>query len=661
MAGPFDDLIPNKGSGAFDDLIPAAEKPKPEDPIRQKARKELKDKGLLERGNLANLTDMGRKGFTLGFNDEIAAAALTPIEMIRQRTFNPAEAYRFAKAREDILQEEAKKATGVAGMGAEILGGAAMGGRLAQMGFSLMRPGQSTLARIGAGTAEGSIYGATSGLGDAKSLSEAPAEMLKGAAIGGGAGGALTAAAPIVNTLGRNAMGWASATVNPEGFAQRQLARALSESGMTPSRVAQEVAVGNAAGQPYTIADALGNPGQRMLSSVARAPGTGRTQVVDFLDARQGDQGRRLANILAEGFDAPRTAAQARTAMETALRNTANINYGNARASAGAVDVTPAIQKADDFLQPGVTKLFRPADNIAENSIEKVVSRAKAYLTDGKSQVTDFQQALYAKQELDNLIETSSASIQKQLIPIKKALDDALVASSAPYAKARDTFREQSKAIEAIDTGRTAATRGRTEDTTAAFGALSPEAQQGFRTGYADKLIETIQGPASGVNKARDFTSLSAQAELPYFAAQGPSANPNLMTTRPQEMMGAIGRENRMFQTREHAMGGSKTKDNFADAEATSVDPVGILGNLAGGNYATALRNLAGRSSGTLSGYTPQVREQLARLLLAGDGATLEPMLRQIAGNDEARRRLLASYLSGALAGTGQGQSSVRR
>jgi hypothetical protein len=459
-------------------------------------------------------------------------------------------------------------------------------------------------------------------------------------------------------------MGWASATVNPEGFAQRQLARALSESGMTPSRVAQEVAAGNAAGQPYTIADALGNPGQRMLSSVARAPGTGRTQTVDFLDARQGDQGRRLAAILSEGFDAPQTAAQTRAAMETARGNAANVNYGAARAQAGAVDVTPAITEADNFLQPGVTRMLNPGNNIADDTVEAAVRRARAFLTDGRSQITDFSGAQRAKMELDAMIEGARPTVQRQLIPIRNALDNALATSSPPYAQARNQFRQQSQAIEAIDTGRAAATRGRTEDTTAAFAGLGPDAQQGFRVGYVDPLIEKMQGPAAGVNKARDFTSLSAEAELPYFAAQGPGRSQNVAATRPQEMMAGIGRENRMFETRAAATGGSKTADNLADMQSTGVDPVGIISNLASGTiggYGAALRNLMGRSSGTLSGYTPQVREQLARLLLAGDGTTLEPMLRQIAGNDEARRRILASYLSGALAGTGQGQSSARR
>jgi hypothetical protein len=125
-----------------------------------------------------------------------------------------------------------------------------------------------------------------------------------------------------------------------------------------------------------------------MLSSVARAPGTGRTQVVDFLDARQGDQGRRLAAILSEGFDAPQTAAQTRTAMETARGNAANVNYGAARAQAGAVDVTPAITEADNFLQPGVTRMLNPGNNIADDTVEAAVRRARAFLTDGRSQIS---------------------------------------------------------------------------------------------------------------------------------------------------------------------------------------------------------------------------------------------------------------------------------
>lgn len=655
MAGAFDDLIPaqTKGKGAFDDLVPTnSVQPEQEDKYRQAARKELKDKGLLDRGNLANLTDMGRKGYTFGFNDELAAAALTPIEMFRQGTLNPAEAYRFAKAREDILQEEAKRQTGGAGLAAEVLGGAAMGGRLANAGFSLMRPGQAFLPRLGAGIGEGALYGGTTGIGEAKSIADIPMEAGKGALFGGAAGGAVTAASPIVAALGRNAMGWVSAVRDPAGYAERQTARAIAESGMNPQQIAQEVATANAAGQPFTLADALGNSGQRMLSTVARAPGAGRQATVDFLEGRQGDQGRRLAAILAEGLDAPQTAAQAREAMLQARGAAANTNYGAARQQAGAVDVSPAIQRADDVLQPGVTRMFRPADNIADNSIEATVRRARAYLTDGRSQVSDFQQALLAKQELDALIESARPTVQRALIPIRNELDNALAASSVPYANARNQFRQQSQAIEAIDTGSTAAQRGRTEDTTRLFAGMTPEQQQGFRVGYGDRLIEAVQGGAMGQNKARPFTSQAMQTELPTFAAQG----------RGQPMMDRIARENRMFETRGQALGGSRTADNLNDQAAMGVSPE-IIGNVLSGNYLTAARNLVGRSSGALSGYTPRVREELSRILLSGNGTAgqLDAYLQHVVQNEEVRRRIMASYLSGALAGSSQGTASQRR
>ena len=60
----------------------------------------------------------------------------------------------------------------------------------------------------------------------------------------------------------------------------------------------------------FSVADALGNASQRMLSTVARSPGEGRTSVVNFLENRQAGQGRRVSNALAEGFDARETAAQ---------------------------------------------------------------------------------------------------------------------------------------------------------------------------------------------------------------------------------------------------------------------------------------------------------------------------------------------------------------
>jgi len=54
---------------------------------------------------------------------------------------------------------------------------------------------------------------------------------------------------------------------------------AITESGETPDEIATALQQAEAEGQGnFTLADVLGNSGQRMLSSVARAPGEGRTK-----------------------------------------------------------------------------------------------------------------------------------------------------------------------------------------------------------------------------------------------------------------------------------------------------------------------------------------------------------------------------------------------
>lgn len=139
------------------------------------------------------------------------------------------------------------------------------------------------------------------------------------------------------------------------------------------------------------------------------------------------------SEFLADGFDATDTAAQ-RTASLTAQRGaSANANYGTAREAAGIVDPTSAIQAADDFLMPGASPVMNQSNNIADDSIESAVRRARSYLT-------DFNAALHSKQEIDAMIEGAKPAVQRQLIPIRNSLDEALGNASEPYAAARNTF-----------------------------------------------------------------------------------------------------------------------------------------------------------------------------------------------------------------------------
>lgn len=471
------------------------------------------------------------------------------------------------------------------------------------------RLGQSFAGRMAGEAISGGVQGGLSAYGHDEDVGTGAGI---GAVVGGAArpvtalaGGALSSLGSLVG-LGNNSR------------AQNAIAEAILRSGRSADDVADELTRASQQGQPeFMVADALGNPGQRMLSGVARSPGDMRQTIAETLQRRQAGQTDRLVNALSEGFDAPQTAAQTRTAMTTARDSAADTNYAAARQSAGAVDPTAAIQRADDFLQPGAMGVMSNTTNIADDSIEGAVRRARGYLTDGNSVLTDFNAALRAKRELDSMIETARAnpSIQRELIPIRNALDDSLAAASDPYAAARDQFRRESQAIDAIDEGTAAASsRTRAPDNIDRFNALQPDQQQPFRVGYVDPLIARTEAASMSptTNKARALITGKTEQEFPAFAAPG----------RGDVMGERIAREQRMFETANQALGGSRTADNLADAtEMMGFDPtiLGIAGNALTGNLRSAGMQALQRGVNVAQGRNQGTRDMIARMLLQSE------------------------------------------
>ncbi len=598
------------------------------DPFLERAQKEYdeaKAKGIpVEAGATRRLL----QGATFNFADEALAGLKTPFEMIKRGTFNPVTGYKSAKAAEDVALDDARKNGGIGGTLAEIGGGLLSGVGLAGQGLTAARaltPASGLLARSGASLADGAALGAVSGFGDGTNMSQRLEGGLQGGAIGGLVGGI----APGAIALGGQALNPITSNIrarlNPEGFARNQVARGVFESGQTPQELATAVGTAANEGQPmFTLADAMGNPGQRMLATTTRSPGRAATDVTDFLDQRQAGQGRRLSNTLAEGFDSPQTAAQTEASLTAQRTTDANANYGAAREQAGSVNITPAIAEIDRTLQPGVTRIAQPS-NIADDSVEGVLRRARGMMTDGNSQVSRFDEAFRVKTELDNLIDRASPTQQRVLIPVRNALDRQLEQASAPYAAARNQFRQQSQAIDAVGEGRTAAMRGRSEDTIPAFNGMRPDQQAGFRAGYVDPLIGQTQGAAFGANKARPLIN-DAFADEARVMAPGNQ----LMTNR-------IGREDTMFQTRNRVTGNSKTAENQNDDAMMGLDVGGLVSNLLAGNAGGALRSAMSSLSNGWNGNTAGVRQEVARLLLQR-GQNVNPQAIQQVLDETVRR-----------------------
>lgn len=517
------------------------------------------------------------------------------------------------KAGREKYAEENPTANALATIGGAVQGGTATG-NLAMKGAQAVAPGlvsklgSSFLGKMAGDAVLGAGQGAATAYGHDENVGS-------GAAIGAATG---LVARPVMALGGAllNSVGGLVGVGN-QGRARSAVAEALARSGKSADDVVDDLTRAAADGQDvYTVADSMANPGQRMLAGIVRSPGDERAAVVEALQRRQAGQGRRLQMALEEGFGAPQTQAQTEAALSALRSSDANVNYGAARQAAGVVDPTAAIAKADDFLGTGGSL---PLTNIADDSVEATVRRARAMLTDGQNIVSDFDTAFRTKVELDSMIERANPAIKRQLIPIKNELDDAIAAASAPYAGARDTFRRQSQDLEAANIGRQAAKAGRVEDNLDTFAKMArPEQQAAFRAGYVDPQIAQIQNAAGPMtNRARPLITDATQAEFPAFAQPG----------KAPQLMDRIGREQRMFQTANEALGGSKTSDNLADAMYVQGFDPSMLGALATGNFkGAAIQGLTKAVQG-VQGRNTQTRDLIAKALMTSSPQAAKTVL----------------------------------
>lgn len=592
-------------------------------------------KPLVAANDAVNLVS---NGATFGFGDKAVAAMRAPFTD---------KSYDEELAEQRRQTEGSRKRSGWAGTAAEVTGGIGTGLAALRNGLTAtsiaagVAPGLPRLAALmGTSALDNAAIGGLMAAGNDTNIA-------KGAGMGALVGGLTPAAFAAL----RNVFAPIFARMQPDRAANAAIEQMMARSGRTQQQIVDDLNAAAQEGQGgvFTAADALGNPGQRMLSTIARTPGDARTRVVEALEGRQAGQGERVSQFLQEGFGNPVTAAQTETARTLLRRAAGNQNYGAARALARPVDVSAATLALDNILTPGVTRLIGAGAN--NGGVYSTLARIRGLLGTRGAQVSDFDRAFMAKTEMDAVIE-QGGSAAALLRPARNALDDALSRASAPYAGARDAYRQASRSIEAVDTGRQAATRGRYEDTIPAFRGMDAGEQSGFRAGYADPLIERAQRSATGVNKARPLITPKTAQEFPTFAAPG----------RGGRLQRQIGREQRMFETRNQALGGSRTADNLADQAELALSDPSILGNLLTMNWGAAAGAIGRQSIANIQGLSPSVRARLADFLLSRSGTDVT---RRLSNSIRQGRRLtqreMAHLRMLLISGTTAANSSTQR
>lgn len=617
--------------------------------------------------NQAGFTRRLAHGATLGADTTILAGLETPLEMIKRGTLDPREAYSYAKAREDLIMDKSRENTGLAGTAVEALGGAVSAGGLAKNGVTAARyvpeavsGVRGFLARSAASGADAAGIGLFSGAMEGNGLQERATNAAKGAGVGFGVGAVTPGVIGAAKVIASPVISQLLARLNPKNYAEAQVARALSEGKISPQEVEAMLVQADKEGQGvFNVADTMGNSGQRLLSTVTRSPGQGRTDVVAALDSRQGDQGRRLAGALREGFDAPLTAEETRAGMQANADFEAGHNYAPVKRETAPIDVSEPVAIANRAISPAADRLATaqgavPTDLAARAGIERAESalrdpianslkEARSYLAAPTLTSSNVGQAFRAKVNIDQMIakatENGQGALVGELIPIKSALDNALARTSSNYAAARDAYKLAQKRIEALDLGKKLGSQlGQPEDAIRTFNALPDvEAQQAFRAGYVDPQIAQVKNAAFGTNKARPFTSDAVRQEFDAFAAPG----------KAEQLQRQIARENTMFQTRNQAMGGSKTADNLNDDAAMAVSPevIGVIKNIVTGNFGGAVRTAISAGKNGLTGNTAAVRQEVANILLQ-TGRKISPGAMENMVDAVLRRALKAAKIA---------------
>ena len=612
----------------------------------------LEDKyGEAAKADLARPQPYGTRGYTsrvgmgIPWSDEIMAGMTTPIEMVRRGTTDPAEAYRYAKARENLQNEQTRANTpGVLGVGAEIAGALATGAGVLGSGT---RAGAVTIGgttipakavNYGVNVAKAGGLGGVTGFGEGDTLEDRAKHALIGTGIGTTLGAALPAVAPVFGVAQRFMQ--MPRLRDPEKIATEQIAKVARDAGVTMDELGNRVAAARAAGQTdYTIADALGKEGQRKLTALAKTPGGPRETITEILTARDLNMPSRVGEEVGRKLGAPRTAQEASEALiERAGREAAPLY----RAAEGQPAWNETIQRIIDdpvaraglrqgvelqrLRSLGTDRPFNPRDAMITNFDE-----AGDPIITG---VPNMQTLHTLKVGLDRMIEAEVNPTTRRLTARGHAIDgvrrrllEQIDLENPTYAAARQAYAGPMQVNQAVQFGQEMPRVGRAADNIRHYEAMNPPAQQGVRIGVADRVRGDLERTGNLPTYLRE-KSLKGQQELEAISPYGPAT-----------LREFLAREEAMQRTSRAALGGPQTAENLADmAQAPGGGALDVAGNAVRGNFMGALRGVGEMAARVGRGENDAQRNAIARALLSSEPDAVAAMQRRIAEHELRRR-----------------------
>lgn len=474
------------------------------------------------------------------------------------------------------------------------------------------------MARMSGGAAEGGIWGALSGYFGADGDTSARVEQAKenlplSMAVGAGAVPAVDLIGAILQPLANT---WRSIR-DPEGVATEKLAARMAADKIAPDQIASKLDDAAAQGQQdYRMVDAAGKNTQRLGAIAAKTPGEFRNEAANTMAARQLDQGNRISGYVDDAFGPGGKVYQTEQSLLASRKATAGPLYEKAYEAAtpqgqaftdmlgkqSVRDAAAAARRLAAEKQMPITDLFVEVPNpnattrqVASNILDasgKPVTRTEA--VDEMIEVPTMRGWDFIKKELDAKVNqlfaagdtTTATAVKETRNQLRQMLSD----TNPDYAKALQSYADDSSSLEAIEAGRQLISARNADEAKDMLTRVAPGDKDLAKMGAAREVGVRLENMGAGRDKTQLFNTPAMQGKVDAIV-DDPVVR--------QVLADRLAREGDMVRSSRTMLQGSNTFENFAD-DAVLGNEGGALAALLTGQPLRALGLAAGTAMGKI-------------------------------------------------------------
>jgi hypothetical protein len=591
----------------------------------------------VEYSGLAETARSVGQGLTFGTLDEIEAAlrtgSISGPEYERQRNLLREQQKQFGMDMPIV-----KTSAEIGGSLIAPLGIARQVAKLAPATQALIT-GQTVPGQIARGTGIGAVTGAASGYGFAEK--DEGSETAMGGVFGGLLGGSVPIVVKGAGTLIKNVLNSAGIG-DQEAAASKMLANYLQKDNLSPTEAQQALNELRRIGVPNPAIADLGKSLNDLAYSAYIVQSKAKGTTKEFLENRLIDQPNDIVKGLVEkaglaknvnGFEY----LEALTANQSRLASQA---YPEAYSK--AINAVPFRKFIDRDV---FTKAYGEAVKRADVYGQKLPDLAS--IRNAQSVPTDVLHQI--KMGLDRIVDAETDNITKKIsgygsdvVKVKNEFNDLIKSLNPEYKKANAEFADAERIKNAFKMGEDYQKLNPAE-AASKIKKLTPDEKEAFRLGVMADVNERL-----GNYKGGDFTKQIFKSENQKLLLR--NAFPDQASYN--EFSQYVKALNRQAETKQRVLGGSRTDENKAVREESS-----LLGSLAqasaSGDLVSLLRSGASALTSRAKGISSESSEALQKRLFSVDPVEQTAILQEL--NKRARKPQTGLLTGAAAVGSATG------